>query len=54
MWGWFMSNSLWILLGFGALVLLVLLFNEKVRDLISKVEPKKWQGAGSGSKCRLC
>ena len=49
MWGWFITNSIWILLGFGALVLLVLLFNEKIRNLIARVEPEKWQGKAYGS-----
>ena len=49
MWSWFMSNSIWVLLGFGALVLLILLFNEKVRNLIVKLEPEKWQGKAYGS-----
>jgi small-conductance mechanosensitive channel len=49
MWGWFMANSIWILLGFGAFVLLVLFFNEKIRDLIGRLEPDKWQKKAIGS-----
>lgn len=49
MWGWFMANSMWILLGFGALVLLVLFFNEKIRNLIARLEPVKWQEKALGS-----
>jgi small-conductance mechanosensitive channel len=49
MWGWFMSNSMWILLGFGALVLLVLFFNEKIRNIIARLEPDKWQKKAVGS-----
>ncbi len=49
MWGWFMSNSIWILLGFGALVLLILLFNEKIRNIIARLEPEKWQKRALGS-----
>jgi small-conductance mechanosensitive channel len=49
MWGWFMTYHIWILLGFGLAVLLLLFFNEKARNLIAKLEPNKWQNKALGS-----
>jgi small conductance mechanosensitive channel len=49
MWEWFMANSMWILLGFGALVLLVLLFSERTRDIIAKMVPDKFKDRAFGN-----
>jgi len=43
MWGWFSANSIWILVCAGVVVLLLLIFSERVRNVISRLEPERWQ-----------
>jgi small-conductance mechanosensitive channel len=43
MWDWFTHNSVWILIGASVVVLLLLFFNDKIRDWLYSVEPEKWQ-----------
>ncbi len=43
MWGWFIDNSVWILILASVLVVLLLFFNDRIRKFISRVEPDKWQ-----------
>ena len=43
MWGWFVDNSVWILILASVLVVLLLFFNDRVRTWIAKIEPDKWQ-----------
>ena len=43
MWGWIIDNSVWILIIASVLVVLLLFFNDRIRNFISKVEPDKWQ-----------
>jgi small-conductance mechanosensitive channel len=47
--GWFTAYSIWILFGAGLVVFLLLLFNERVRNMIAKLEPEKWQKKLTGS-----
>ena len=49
MWDWFIANSIWILICASVFVVLVLIFNDKVRSLIAKLEPDKWQQKALGS-----
>ncbi|MFH1002638.1 MAG: mechanosensitive ion channel domain-containing protein, partial [Chloroflexota bacterium] len=42
MWGWFLHNSVWVLIVVTLLVLVLLFFNEKTRALIDRAVPKKW------------
>jgi small-conductance mechanosensitive channel len=49
MWGSFTANSIWILVIAGLVVLLLLIFSERVRGFIAKVEPEKWQKKALGS-----
>jgi small-conductance mechanosensitive channel len=49
MWGWFTDYSIWILVGAGVVVFLLLLFSERVRNIIAKLEPDKWQKKATGS-----
>jgi small conductance mechanosensitive channel len=43
MWGWFVDNSVWILILASVVVVLLLFFNDKIRNWISRIEPEKWQ-----------
>ena len=43
MWEWFTDSSIWILVGAGLVVFLLLSFSERARGIISKVVPEKWQ-----------
>ena len=47
--GWFTANSVWILVGAGLVVFLLLLFSERVRNIIARLEPEKWQKKVFGS-----
>ncbi len=49
MWEWFMANSVWILIGAGLVLLLFLFFMERVRDIIAKAVPEKWQKSTYGN-----
>jgi small-conductance mechanosensitive channel len=49
MWGWFIDNGLWVLICAGVAVVLLLYFNERVRNIIAKLEPNKWQEKAAGS-----
>ena len=49
MWGWLMTNGIWIIIVFGLIVLLMLFFSEKAQKLIGKLEPEKWQSKAFGS-----
>jgi len=49
MWEWFMTNSIWIIVVFGLIVLLMLFFSDKAQKLIGKLEPDKWQCKAFGS-----
>ena len=49
MWGWFTNYSIWILIIAGLVVFLLLLFSDKIRNFIAKVEPEKWQQRAVGS-----
>jgi small conductance mechanosensitive channel len=49
MWGWFTYYSIWFLIGAGLVVLLILLFSDKVRGLISRLEPENWRKKASAS-----
>lgn len=49
MWGWFTDNSIWILIAAGVVVFLLLLFSERVRNIIARLEPDKWQQKAVGS-----
>ncbi len=43
MWGWFVDNSVWILILASILVVVLLFFNDRIRDWFGKIEPEKWQ-----------
>jgi len=43
MWGWIIDNSVWILIFASVLVVLLLYFNDRVRNFLSRVEPDKLQ-----------
>ena len=49
MWGWFTTNSIWILIASGLVLLLILIFSERVRDIIARLEPDKWQKRALGN-----
>jgi len=49
MWGWFTDNSILILIGAGVVVFLLLFFSEKVRNVIARLEPYRWQKRAFGS-----
>lgn len=42
-WQWFTDYSIWILVVAGLVVFLLLLFSDRVRRLIARIEPDKWQ-----------
>jgi small-conductance mechanosensitive channel len=42
MWEWFTENSIWILVVAGLVVFLLLLFSDRARGFISRLEPDKW------------
>jgi small-conductance mechanosensitive channel len=48
MWEWFTNNSIWILVVAGLVVFILLLFSDKVRSLISRLEPDKWHKKAFG------
>jgi small-conductance mechanosensitive channel len=48
MWEWFTNNSIWILVIAGLVVFILLLFSDKVRSLISRLEPDKWHKKAFG------
>ena len=39
---WFVDNSVWILVAASVLMLVGLIFNERFRKMIARVEPNKW------------
>lgn len=41
MWGWFVDNSLWVLIASALLVILLLFFSEKARSIIAGTVPAK-------------
>jgi len=41
MWGWFVDNSLWVLIASALLVIFLLFFSEKVRNIIAGLVPEK-------------
>ncbi len=41
MWAWFSGNSIWVLIISGLLLVLLLLFGERVRNMITRVAPEK-------------
>ncbi len=43
MWGWIVDNSVWILILASVVVVLLLFFNDRIRNWFSKIEPDKWQ-----------
>ena len=43
MWGWFVDNSIWILILASVVVVLLLFFNDRIRNWFAKIEPDKWQ-----------
>jgi len=49
MWGWFTYYSIWIFIGAGIVVLLMLLFSDKIRGLITRLEPDNWRKRASAS-----
>jgi small-conductance mechanosensitive channel len=49
MWGWFTNNGIWILIVAGVVVFLLLFFSERVRNIIARLEPEKWQRKAVGS-----
>jgi small-conductance mechanosensitive channel len=48
MWQWFTDYSIWILVVAGVVVFLLLLFSERVRNVIARLEPDKWQKKALG------
>ena len=49
MWGWFLSNSLWVLLASATVMLLLLFLNEKTRSIVTGlITEKKRDGAAGG------
>jgi small conductance mechanosensitive channel len=42
MWLWFTNNSIWILVLSGLVVFFLLLFSDRVRNVISRLEPNRW------------
>lgn len=49
MWGWFIDNGLWILIFSSVVVVLLLLFSDRVRRLLSRITPDKWEVRFTGS-----
>ncbi len=49
MWGWFIDNGIWVLIFSSIVVVLLLLFSDRVRKLIHKLEPDKWEAKFAGS-----
>jgi small conductance mechanosensitive channel len=43
MWAWFVDNSIWILVLASVVVVLLLFFNDKIRDWFTRITPEKWQ-----------
>jgi small-conductance mechanosensitive channel len=43
MWEWLTDYSIWILVIAGVVVFLLLLFSERVRNIIARLEPDRWQ-----------
>jgi small-conductance mechanosensitive channel len=43
MWGWIVANSTWILIGSGAVVILLLLFSDQVQRFLDLIEPDNWK-----------
>lgn len=41
MWGWFVDNSVWILIAASLMVIFLLLFSERIRNLLSRKEPEQ-------------
>ena len=41
MWGWFIDNSVWILIFASVVVVLLLFFNDRIRRFFAKVDPDK-------------
>lgn len=48
MWAGFTHYSIWILVIAGLVIFLLLLFSDRVRSLISKLEPEKWHKKAFG------
>jgi small-conductance mechanosensitive channel len=48
MWALFTTHSIWILIVAGLVVFLLLLFSDRVRNLISRFEPKSWHKKAFG------
>jgi small-conductance mechanosensitive channel len=49
MWNWFIDNGIWVLIFSSVVVVLLLIFSDKVRALISKLEPDRWERRFAGS-----
>ena len=43
MWGWIVANSTWILIGAGAVIILLLFFSDKVQKFLDWIEPDNWK-----------
>lgn len=48
MWEWFTENSIWILIVAGLVVFLLLLFSDRARGFISRLEPDRWHKKAIG------
>jgi small-conductance mechanosensitive channel len=48
MWSWFTNYSVWILIAAGLVVFVLLLFSDRVRGIISWLEPEKWHEKALG------
>ena len=48
MWGWFLSNSVWVLISAAAVVLLLLFFGKRLRHGIARMVPERWQDKAFG------
>ena len=48
MWEGFTNHSIWILVVAGLVVFILLLFSDRVRNLISRLEPEKWHKKAFG------
>ena len=48
MWGWFLDNSLWLLIASALLVIILLFFSEKIRTAIAGMVSEKKREAASG------
>jgi small-conductance mechanosensitive channel len=42
MWGWLISNAIWVLICASVAVILLLFFRDRVRDLLYRLGPEKW------------